>query len=128
MERFNRLLEPRWDEYEGVDAWAPRLDFSETKDAFMVKAEIPGVEPKDVSVSLENQMLTIKGEKHKEKEEKDEKYHRVERSWGGFTRTIALPAGVDTAKVNATFKDGVLTVKLPKTLEAKGTTIPVKAA
>jgi HSP20 family protein len=72
-------------------------------------------------------MLTIKGEKHKEKEEKDEKYHRVERSWGGFTRTITLPAGVDTDKVNATFKDGVLTIKLPKTLEAKGTTIPVKA-
>jgi HSP20 family protein len=94
----------------------------------MVKAEIPGVEQKDVSVSLENRMLTIMGEKHREKEEKDEKYHRVERSWGGFTRTIALPTGVDTEKVNATFKDGVLTIKLSKTPEAKGTTIPVKAA
>jgi HSP20 family protein len=128
MERFNRLLEPRWDEYEGVDAWAPRLDFSETKDAFMVKAEIPGVEQKDLSVSLQDQMLTIKGEKQKEKEEKDEKYHRVERAWGAFSRTIALPAGVDTDKVSATFKDGVLTVKLQKTPAAKGTTIPVKTA
>jgi HSP20 family protein len=129
MERvFDRFFEPRWDEFATAGAWAPKLDFSETKDAFMVKAEIPGVEQKDVSVSLENQILTIKGEKHKEKEEKDEKYHRVERSWGGFTRAIQLPAGVDTEKVNATFKDGVLTVKLPKTPAAKGTAIPVKAA
>jgi HSP20 family protein len=129
MERvFDRFLEPRWKEFEGIDAWAPKVDFSETKDAFMVQAEIPGVEQKDVSVSLENHVLTIQGEKHKEKEEKDKKYHRVERSWGAFLRTIALPAGVDTARVNATFKDGVLTIKLPKTAEAKGTTIPVKSA
>jgi HSP20 family protein len=129
MERvFDRFFEPRWEELEAIDAWAPKVDFSETKDAFTVKAEIPGVEQKDVSVSLENQMLTIKGEKHKEKEEKDEKRHRVERSWGAFTRIMALPSGVDTEKVNATFKDGVLTIKLPKTLSAKGTTIPVKAA
>lgn len=128
MERvFDRFFEPRWDELEAVGAWAPKLDFSETKDAFVVKAEVPGVEQKDISVSIQDQMLTVKGEKHKEKEEKDEKYHRVERSWGAFARTIALPAGVDTEKVNATFKDGVLTVKLPKTPAAKGTTIPVKA-
>ncbi len=128
MERvFDRFFEPRWDEFEGVGAWAPKLDFSETKDAFVVKAEVPGVEQKDISVSIQDQMLTVKGEKHKEKEEKDEKYHRVERSWGAFARTIALPAGVDTEKVNATFKDGVLSVKLPKTPAAKGTTIPVKA-
>jgi len=128
MERvFDRFFEPRWDEFEAVGAWAPKLDFSETKDAFVVKAEVPGVEQKDISVSIQDQMLTIKGEKHKEKEEKDEKYHRVERSWGAFARTIALPAGVDTEKVNATFKDGVLSVKLPKTPAAKGTTIPVKA-
>jgi HSP20 family protein len=128
MERvFDRFLEPRWDELEAAGAWVPKLDFSETKDAFMVKAEVPGVEQKDLSVSVHNQMLTIKGEKHKEKEEKDEKHHRVERSWGAFTRTIALPGGVDTEKVNATFKDGVLTIKLQKTPEAKGTTIPVKA-
>jgi len=128
MERvFDRFFEPRWEEFEAVGAWAPKLDFSETKDAFVVKAEVPGVEQKDISVSIQDQMLTIKGEKHKEKEEKDEKYHRVERSWGAFARTIALPAGVDTGKVDATFKDGVLSVKLPKTPAAKGTTIPVKA-
>ena len=128
MERvFDRFFEPRWDEFEGVGAWAPKLDFSETKDAFVVKAEVPGVEQKDISVQIQNQVLTLKGEKHKEKEEKDEKYHRVERSWGAFTRTLALPMGVETEKVSATFKDGLLTIKLPKAPGAKGMTIPVKA-
>lgn len=128
MERvFDRFFQPRWEEIETAGAWAPKLDFSETGDAYMVKAEIPGVEQKDLSVSLDNQVLTIKGEKHKEKEEKGEKYHRVERSWGEFTRTIALPGAADTEKVNATFKDGVLTITLPKSSAAKSTTIPVKA-
>ena len=128
MERlFDRFFEPRWDEFMAVGEWAPTLDFSETKDAYLVKLEVPGVEQKDLSVTLENQMLTIKGEKHKEKEEKDEKYHRLERSWGTFARTLALPTGVDTEKVAASFKDGVLTVKMPKAPGAKGTTIPVKA-
>jgi len=128
MERlFDRFFEPRWDEFVAVGEWAPKLDFSETKDAYVVKAEVPGVEQKDINVSIQDQMLTIKGEKHKEKEEKDEKHHRVERSWGAFTRTLALPTGVDTEKIAATFKDGLLTVKLPKAPGAKGTTIPVKA-
>jgi HSP20 family protein len=128
MERlFDRFFEPRWDEFVAVGEWAPKLDFSETKDAYVVKVEAPGVEQKDFNVTIQDQMLTLKGDKHKEKEEKDEKYHRMERSWGAFTRTLALPAGVDTEKVAATFKDGVLTVKLPKAPGAKGTTIPVKA-
>ena len=131
MERvFDRFFEPRWDEFEAGGAWAPKLDVSETKDAYMVKAEIPGVDQKDLSVSLQNQILTIKGEKHKDKEEKDEKYHRVERSWGEFTRAIALPGAADTEKVNATFKDGVLTITLPKSAEAQKSEkkITVKAA
>ena len=96
------------DEFEAVGAWAP----------------------KDLGVSLHEQRLTVTGEKHEkheEKEEKDEMYHRVERSWGGFARTITLPASVDAEKANATFKDGVLTVTIPKTPPAKGTTVPVKA-
>jgi len=124
---FDRFFEPRWDEFEGVGEWAPKLDFSETKDAYVVKAEVPGVEQKDISVQIQDQALTIKGEKHKEKEEKDEQYHRLERSWGAFSRTLALPMGVEAEKVSATFKDGLLTVKLPKAPSAKGTTIPVKA-
>jgi HSP20 family protein len=73
-------------------------------------------------------VLTIKGEKAKEKEEKDEHYHRVERSYGAFARSMRLPAAVEASKVTAGFKDGVLTVTLPKTPAAKGTTIPIKAA
>lgn len=125
---FDRFFEPQWDEPEAAGEWAPKVDVSETKDAVVVKAEIPGVEQKDINVSLQDQVLTIKGEKHHEKEEKDEKYHRVERSWGAFTRSFRMPVAVAGDKVSATFKDGMLTVTLPKAPEAKGTAIPVKAA
>jgi HSP20 family protein len=124
---FERFFEPRWDEFETAGEWAPKVDVSETKDEVLVKAEIPGVEQKDINVSLQDQVLTIKGEKHHEKEEKDEKYHRVERSWGAFTRAFRMPVAVAGDKVTATFKDGTLMVTLPKAPEAKGTTIPVKA-
>jgi HSP20 family protein len=125
---FDRFFEPRWEEFETAGQWAPKVDISESKDAVVVKAEIPGVEQKDINVSLQDQVLTIKGEKHHEKEEKDEKYHRIERSWGAFTRAFRMPAAVAGDKVTATFKDGTLTVTLPKAPEAKGTTIPVKTA
>jgi HSP20 family protein len=128
MERFfDRFFEPRWDELPALGEWTPRLDVSETKDALVVKAEIPGVEQKDINVSLQDQTLTIKGEKQQEKEEKDERRHRVERSYGSFLRAVRLPVAVDADRVTATFKNGVLTVTLPKTAAAKGTTIPVKA-
>jgi HSP20 family protein len=124
---FERLGD--WDlpEMRTLGDWAPTLDFSENKDSFVVKAEIPGIDSKDISVSLENQMLTIKGEKKHEKEEKDEQYYRVERSYGAFARTVRLPAAVDGSKVTAAFKNGLLTVTLPKAPGAKGNTIPVKA-
>ena len=125
---FDRFFAPRWEEFELVGEWAPKVDMSETKDAVVVKAEIPGVEQKDINVSLQDQMLSIKGEKHHEKEEKDEKYHRVERSSGAFARTFRMPVAVESEKVTATFKDGVLLVTLPKSPAAKGTMIPVKAA
>jgi HSP20 family protein len=125
---FDRFFDPRWDESETAGEWAPKVDVSETNDAVVVKAEIPGVEQKDINVSLQDQVLTIKGEKHHEKEEKDEKYHRVERSWGAFTRAFRMPVAVAGDKVSATFKDGTLTVTLPKAPEAKGTTIPIKGA
>jgi HSP20 family protein len=88
------------------------------------------MEQKDIGVELEGEMLTIKGEKQQEKEEKEEKgekFHRLERSWGAFRRTFRLPAAVEGGKVAATFKNGLLTVTLPKAPGAKGTTIPVKA-
>jgi HSP20 family protein len=125
---FDRFLELGWPKLPELGEWEPTLDLSETKDAVIVKAELPGVEPKDIAVSLQEGTLTIKGEKEAEKEEKDKRYHRVERSYGAFFRSIRLPAAVDAGKVTAAFKDGVLTVTLPKLPEAKGTTIPVKAA
>jgi HSP20 family protein len=126
---FDRFFdfEPGWAGLELAGDWAPKVDLSETKDAFVVRAEIPGVEQKEIQVSLQDQMLTIKGEKAKENEEKDEHYHRMERSYGGFARAMRLPVAVDPSKVTASFKDGVLTVTLPKTPAAKGATIPVKA-
>src|SRR6266540_4615880 len=107
---FDRFFEPPWELFAGTGEWAPKVDVSETKEAVVVKAEIPGVEQRDISVTLEDKLVTIKGEKQKEKEEKDEKYHRVERSWGAFTRVLTLPTAVEGEKVTATFKEGVLTV------------------
>jgi HSP20 family protein len=124
---FERFVEPRWAEVPAFGSWAPNLDLSETKEALVVKVEVPGLDPADIQVSLQENLLTIKGEKKQEKEEKDERYHRVERSYGAFTRSVRLPVGVDGSKVNATFKNGVLSVMLPKTPDAKGTMIPVKA-
>src|SRR5262245_25059818 len=105
---FDRCFEPRWYEFEPAGEWAPKADVSETRDAVVVKAEIPGVEQKDINVSLQDQVLTIRGEKQQEKEEKDEKYHRVERSWGAFARSFRMPVAVAGDKVAATFKDGTL--------------------
>jgi HSP20 family protein len=124
---FDHFLEPGWLQMPVWGAWEPKVDVSETKDALIVKAEVPGVDQKDIGLSLQEGVLTIKGEREEEKEEKDKRYHRVERSYGAFARTVRLPAAVDSGKVSATFKDGVLTVTLPKTAAAKGTTIPIKA-
>ena len=125
---FERFLEPVWAEMPALGEWEPKIDVTETKDAVMVKADLPGVEQKDISVSLEGGVLTIKGERHQEKEEKDKRHHRVERSYGAFYRAMRMPSGVDAGKTAADFKDGVLTITLPKAPEAKGTTIPVKGA
>ena len=125
---FDRFFEPASPEMRTLGDWAPTVDVTEDKDTITVKAELPGVEQKDIAVSLQDGMLSIKGEKRAEKEEKDKRYHRVERSYGAFYRSIQLPSAVDAAKVAATFKDGVVTITLPKAPEAKGTTIPIKGA
>ncbi len=125
---FERFLEPAWSEFPTLGAWEPKVDITETTDTVVVKAELPGVDQKDIAVSLQEGILTIKGEKEEEKEQKDARYHRVERAYGAFARAVRLPAAVDASKVTATFKDGVVTITLPKTLEAKGTTIPIKSA
>jgi HSP20 family protein len=124
---FDRFAELRWNELPALGDWAPSMDVSETKESLVCKVEVPGMEQKDIQISLQENLLTIKGEKRQEKEEKDEHFHRIERSYGAFTRSLRLPVAVDAGKVTATVKSGVLTVTLPKTPAAKGTTIPVKA-
>jgi HSP20 family protein len=127
MDRMlERVFEGKWDELPAVGDWAPSMDISETKDSLVAKVEAPGMDQKDIQISLQENLLTIKGEKKQEREEKDERYHRVERSYGSFTRSVRLPVGVDASKVTATFKNGLLTVTMPKTPAAKGTTIPIK--
>jgi HSP20 family protein len=94
--------------------WAPSVDISEDQKEWLVKADLPDVKKENVKVTVENGALTITGERKLEKEEKDKKYHRIERAYGAFVRGFALPEGVNGAKVNAEFKNGVLTVHLPK--------------
>jgi len=99
----------------GEVAWTPRLDIVETDAGLEVKTELPGLERKDIDISIDRDLLTIKGEKKHEKEEKDRHFHRVERRYGSFYRSVRLPIEVETEKIEATFKDGVLTVNLPRT-------------
>ena len=105
----------------------PAFDVSETENELIVRAEIPGMEKKDIDIHLTDGVLTIKGEKRHEKEDKEENYHRIERSYGAFSRTIRLPFDVETDKVDATYKDGVLKVMLPKSETAKLKKIEVKS-
>jgi len=109
-------------------AFTPHVDVSETDKEIKVSAELPGMDEKDIDVSLTRDTLTIKGEKKEEKEDKGKDYYRMERSYGSFTRSVPLPVEVDTDKVQASFKKGVLEITLPKTARAIQETkkIPVK--
>jgi HSP20 family protein len=100
-------------------AWSPRLDVSETENGLEIVADLPGMEKKDIQVSLEDNLLTIQGERKEEKESKEKQYHTIERSSGSFYRALRLPVEVEKDKVEAAFKDGVLTLRLPKSKEAK---------
>ena len=126
---MDRLIDRFWDadETAPAGAWNPLMDVSEAKEGFTIKAEVPGIDPKDVHVTLENGVLTVRGEKRQETEHKEERFYRMERSYGSFVRSLRLPANVDASKVLATFKNGVLTVQLPKSAESRGTEIPIKA-
>jgi HSP20 family protein len=135
LERMRREMDRLWDSFfeerprrklEGVGEWLPSLDVSETKNDLVVKAELPGLEPKDIDISLSEGILTIKGEKKQEKEEKEENYHLIERSYGSFTRSVRLPREVQSERINASFKNGVLRITLPKSEEAKRKEIKIK--
>ena len=99
----------------GKDKWIPKLDISKGKKDITIKVEVPGIEAKDFDVSLNGRILTVKGEKKSEQKEKEETYYRVERSYGYFSRTVELPAEVEQNNVEASYKRGILKIKLRKT-------------
>jgi HSP20 family protein len=109
------------------NSWVPALDVRESEDRFEVTLDLPGMEPGDVSVQFEDGMLSISGKREFSKEDTSETWHRVERSFGTFARSIRLPQTADTEKIEASFDKGVLTVTVPKSEQAKPRTIEVQA-
>ena len=105
--------------------WLPPVDILDTDDHVEIRAEVPGLSEKDVHVSITDNVLTLRGEKKQESEVKDGGYHRVERSYGRFQRSFTLPSNLQTDKVKATFKNGVLAILVPKTEQAKPKEIPI---
>jgi HSP20 family protein len=124
QDRMNRLFDDtgrgwRADEPAATTSWSPSVDIFETEGEIIVKAELPGLERKDIVLHLENNVLTLRGERKFEKETKEENYHRIERSYGNFSRSFSIPATVDDEKIRADYKDGVLKIALPKKEQAK---------
>ncbi|MGB7061924.1 MAG: Hsp20/alpha crystallin family protein [Candidatus Zixiibacteriota bacterium] len=105
--------------------WNPSVDITEDKDSVVVRAEMPGLNKDDIKISVQDSILTLKGEKKQEKEEKETDYHRIERSYGSFCRSFQLPTTVRADKIKANYKDGVLSISLPKTEEVKPKEIPI---
>jgi HSP20 family protein len=124
MDHFFRGVESDYGMESG--AWMPPVDLVENDEKITVKAEIPGINPKEINISIQDNTLIIKGEKKEEKEEKGKNYYRMERRYGSFARSINLPASVDTGKVTAEYKNGVLEISLQKKEEAKPKQINVK--
>jgi len=134
LSSFSREMDRLWRSFfrEGPLArtwereWTPSLDLSETEDSFIVRAEVPGVEAKDINISLVGNVLSIKGEKKQEKEENDENYHWRERSYGAFSRSVRLPEDIESGKIETSYNIGVLKITLPKSEEAKKKEIKIK--
>lgn len=127
-EMFQRFFPPlATNGGDAAQAWAPRVDVEETEKEVIVKADLPGVDPKDIDISVVDGSLVLKGEKRQEKEEKKKNYHRVERFFGQFYREIPLPAGTDADKIVASSTKGVIVVTIPKKAEAQPKKIVVKA-
>jgi HSP20 family protein len=121
---FDSLFEDFWGT-PATRGWVPALDFAETPEAYVVHVELPGVDPKEVDISIEDGRLEISGEKTAEQSEEKQGWFRVERSHGSFRRAVELPGAVDAGKVKAEARNGVLTVTLPKHEESKARKIPV---
>jgi HSP20 family protein len=127
-------MEDFWDRFFGGRSpaespwgWTPSVDVSETDGKVQVKAELPGFEAKDIDVDVTDNVLTLSGEKKKEEEQKGERFYCRERYAGAFNRSFRLPAGVESDKVDAAFKNGVLTITIPKSEESKQKKIEVKS-
>ncbi len=127
QDQFDRLLRGSLEGRRGQESWLPAVDVFDTKDAVVLKAELAGMDPDDIEIEVEDNVLTIKGERKFEEKVDDERYYRVERRYGSFSRSIALPQGVKADDIQATYEDGVLEVRVPKAEEEKPKKIAVKA-
>ena len=130
QEEMNRYFDDFFGEHRrglAEGAWLPAVDVSESEHEFVVRAELPGMSHEDIDINVQENVLTLKGEKKQEKKEEKENFHRLERTYGGFSRSFTLPAGVKPEDIKATFKDGVLEVTMPKTEEAKPKKIAITA-
>ena len=122
---FNRLVDSVWSGRK--ESWMPAVDVFDNKDAVVVKAEIAGMDPDDIQIEVDDNVLTIKGERKFEEEVDDERYYRVERRFGSFQRSLALPQGAKADDIVAAYEDGILTVTVPKAEVQKPKRIEVKA-
>jgi HSP20 family protein len=123
---FDSFFRGTLSDTDELTAWSPSVDIAERENDCVVKVELPGVSKDDVRITLQDNTLTIRGEKKQEKESKESNYHRVERSYGSFQRTFTLPTAVRADKVDASYKDGILSITLPKAEEAKAKQIEVR--
>jgi HSP20 family protein len=125
---FDSLFRGGWSDETTLApmSWSPAVDIAEHDDEYVVKMEIPGVEKGDVGITMHDNVLTIRGEKKQEKESKGSNLHRVERSYGAFERSFSLPSSVKAERIDASFKDGILNITLPKAEESKPKQIDVK--
>ena len=129
QDQINRLFNETFDrtsEEGNLTTWAPAVDIHETEQELVVKADLPGVKPEDLDVRVENNLLTIRGERKFEKKVNEQNYLRVERSYGSFSRSFSLANTVNTEAIKADYKDGVLTLSIPKREEAKPKQIKVQ--
>lgn len=131
QDRMNRVFGEAWGRTHRPDedyisgSWMPAVDVRESKDALEISTELPGIEPKEVEVCVENGVLTLKGSRQFEKATEGETYHRVERAYGSFERSFSLPTNVDSERVQAVYRHGVLHLTLPKREEAKPRSISI---
>jgi HSP20 family protein len=113
---IDRLFEDTFSRGDGVNNWSPAVDVSETDKEVKLELELPGINPEDVEITADNNVLTVRGEKHGERKEgaEDSRYHLVERSYGSFTRSFQLPQGLDDSKIQAECNNGILSIRIPK--------------